>query len=1073
MAPDAPRADDPDEEAVSAWLRRLSERPDPRADVGLRYETPAFPTLTGPLELTPAPADEGLERDPLSEAYFVEAFRALQRAIEPKTDRQREVFEVLKRNIDCYLQFTRRRLAYLYQGLRTKDRSTFSVIPWLLHNNVPGTPGFQAGSNPARVYGVRDFDLNATMQAAVSEVFPRAMSQRAVSPQRPVIRSVLAMGSVGTIGHSGGSDFDYWVVYDEAGMHPNERVLFQRKVEAIESWAKDRGLDAHLYLVDVERARRNDFGRAVDEGESGGSAMGKLLKEEVYRTAVYLSGELPLWWVIPLGLTEPEHERLAGLITGSQAFIPGLSYCDLGYIATIEQQEFLGAGLWQINKSLKSPFKSLLKMALLSRYMNQARPTLLCDVLKKRVFEGERAPQFTDPYVLLFDAISEHYAALGDWTAFRLVQKCFYLKVGLKLSRDRRDKAAFMQRFRVMRAYIVRWGWERDLLADLDSMDTWSADRIDALGRAIRAFMLSTYRQLVLGARSSGADVAAVADEDLNVLGRRLYACFAAEPGKVEHLFTYFLKEPRVEERLVVLEVPQAAPNERWEVHRRLVRGQLAGRESSMFAAAELGEVAAWLVFNGLFSQGTIVGLIAATSRTSVTEFRHLLEKFSGMFESPDPFAVPPATFLAPRRMSRVALVVNLDLPREHEDLSDKAGVYYLPENWDILNYGRARQSQIVQVALVTVNNWGEMFCLRFTGNDALSRVVHTLFRRLDPRAPPEAMPEVFAPHGRQYQALRNRVGKLLSTLYETCVGEQQGSRCRAFAYEVGGRFQVIRREDARLTVVGARSVRGVVRQLGRMGTMVQETTCDHLSPSLSDLRALVDRARLDLDSEVLIGWRTERTVTRVLVRDESGRMFGLECPSAQADRVLSRLVRRVGYHVRSRVKTAADLRKLLRIYECRDGRTLGSQTVLSDDTARALTLLQLPRARKSELWLKGDLREGRQGLYFRLGNQIFGPRQFGRSFVFELVRRLLSEHTLYDAEVFTIDACDVNFGETANGKDDAGSVGKQLRLVQMAERWIVRALASFQGAAGKHWRRTTPFRGGFPIPGSSPLEIV
>lgn len=1050
----APAAKD---DAVAVWLRRLAERQEPARPVTGPIETPAAPTLTGPISLTPLPTDDDADTDPNSEPYFAETLRMIRRAPEPKVEKSRDLFRVLTRNTDCYLQFTRRRLAYLYQGLRPKDRSTFSVIPWLLNNNVPGTPGYQPGTHPQPPHGIRDFDFNPSMQAAVLEVFPRAMNQRASIAQRPAIRSLLVMGSVGTIGHSGGSDIDYWVVYDESVLNVTERTMLSRKVDAIGEWARDRGLDAHFFLVDINRARRDDFGKASASAESSGTAMGRLLKEEFYRTAIYLTGDLPFWWTVPIGLDDAEYDRLAQVVvTPTANLVPGVSYVDLGNVGPIDRGEFFGAALWQINKSLKSPFKSLLKMALLARYLNDEFPALLCDVLKRRVFEGERAPQFTDPYILLFDAISEYYASRGEWTTFRLIQKCFYLKVGLKLSRERKERDTFLQRFRVMRAYILRWGWDRELLADLDSLEHWSIDRVDALGQSIRNFMLNTYRQLVQKVRTSAVRID---EEDVTVLGRRLYACFADEPGKVDHLFTYFLKEPRVEERLVVLEVPSAPVHRRWEAHRRLVRGQLTGREKAMHVGGDLGEVAAWMVFNGLFAQSTVVALIAQTSRASVAELRHLLERFMALFEVPDPFAIAPTTFLQPRRLTRIALVVNFDLVKEPEDVSGQAGVYYLPENWDILNYGRARSNQLTQLTLVSLNAWGEMFSMRYSGSDALTAVVRSLFRTMDPAAPPDLPPEIFAPHGRQYQALRNRLGKLIETLYHTCTAPLAEGKARAFAYEVGGQFQVARRDGLRRQIVRATSLRGVIRQLGRIGTLSQETQVDHLSPAMGDLRALVDRGNLDREAEVLIGWRNDREGTRIFVRDERGRLFSQVPAAAGFDRELVKIFRRVVYHLRSRVKSAAELRKLVRVYEFRDGRSLGTPTTLVEDTARVIAALATPRARKIDLWLKGDLREGRQGIYLKLGNEVFSPKQFGRSFMYELVRKILSEHSVYENDILAIDASDVMFApEFFTDGVDRG-VCRHLRLIAMYERWLQRALAVYQGGKGRIWTRRTGYR--------------
>ena len=46
----------------------------------------------------------------------------------------------------------------------------------------------------------------------------------------------------------------------------------------------------------------NDFGGSEEDVDSSGSAQGKLLKEEFYRTAVFIAGHVPLWWVVPVGV---------------------------------------------------------------------------------------------------------------------------------------------------------------------------------------------------------------------------------------------------------------------------------------------------------------------------------------------------------------------------------------------------------------------------------------------------------------------------------------------------------------------------------------------------------------------------------------------------------------------------------------------------------------------------------------------------------------------------------------------------------------------------------------------------
>ena len=64
---------------------------------------------------------------------------------------------------------------------------------------------------------------------------------------------------------------------------------------------------------------------------------------------------------------------------------------DFGHLEAIPPEEYFGASLWQIVKAIKSPFKSIMKFALLERYVDESqRGGLLCDRLKEQLLLGRR-----------------------------------------------------------------------------------------------------------------------------------------------------------------------------------------------------------------------------------------------------------------------------------------------------------------------------------------------------------------------------------------------------------------------------------------------------------------------------------------------------------------------------------------------------------------------------------------------------------------------------------------------------------------------------------------------------------
>jgi len=115
--------------------------------------------------------------------------------------------------------------------------------------------------------------------------------------------------------------------------------------------------------MDVEETRRNRFATGT-AGESAGSALKLLLKDELFRTHILVAGKMPLWWLLPPGLSPAEYEREAHRLL---ATVPGLAdnCIDIGTIGDIPQDEIFGACLWQFNKALASPFKSVIKLAYL------------------------------------------------------------------------------------------------------------------------------------------------------------------------------------------------------------------------------------------------------------------------------------------------------------------------------------------------------------------------------------------------------------------------------------------------------------------------------------------------------------------------------------------------------------------------------------------------------------------------------------------------------------------------------------------------------------------------------------
>jgi hypothetical protein len=303
----------------------------------------------------------------------------------------------------------------------------------------------------------------------------------------------------------------------------------------------------------------------------------------------------------------------------------------------------------------------------------------------------------------------------------------------------------------------------------------------------------------------------------------------------------------------------------------------------------------------------------------------------------------------------------------------------------------------------------------------------------------------VLVPDGRTQRAVHDRLQQLIKSVEETATATVRKGGFRAFAYEVGGRFQVIRRDINGLKLVNTRSLDGVLRLVSPSGLSSQGVIYDALSPALSDLRALSKRLESDSGLEFAIGWRTSQGQAQLILLDSTGRVYRRVLPSKSLDDSLIRLVRRVIHSVRHRVRDMRTLRKTLRVFELRDGETQGDQSHLYEDTVRVLRVLGEPRASHPEIYLRGDFVDGRDGIFFEYADEVFDPKERGRRFVVDLVERLLKDKAKFTQFNLYIEASTVGFPDNPSARH-IHSIVRQLRLVDLYERLLARALISIRG---------------------------
>lgn len=97
----------------------------------------------------------------------------------------------------------------------------------------------------------------------------------------------------------------------------------------------------------------------------------------------------------------------------AQGVLTPNEWLDLGGLSTLSAEEYFGASLWQLYKSIDSPYKAVLKNLLLEAYSWEYPNTqLLAMDIKKRLHAGEIVCFGIDAYCMMYCMMLErvtHY----------------------------------------------------------------------------------------------------------------------------------------------------------------------------------------------------------------------------------------------------------------------------------------------------------------------------------------------------------------------------------------------------------------------------------------------------------------------------------------------------------------------------------------------------------------------------------------------------------------------------------------------------------------------------------------
>ncbi|WP_295472219.1 class I adenylate cyclase [uncultured Pseudomonas sp.] len=724
--------------------------------------------------------------------------------------------KVLTQLKNRFLALNDRRLARAREGLSTRQQSVLALLPLLFHVNHPLLPGYVSGSTPA---GVSNFEPDAQVLAEAQRL-TRSFSYKA----RPghvtqPIHGLFLMGSLGTLAQADQSDMDVWICHDSE-LSAEAIAELRRKCQALEAWAETQGSEAHFFLIDPQRFRQGERDTQLSSDDCG-TTQHYLLLDEFYRTAIWLAGRTPMWWMVPV-YEESRYEQYTHTLL-SKRFIRADEVLDLGHLAHIPAGEFVGAGLWQLFKGIESPYKSVLKLLLIEVYASEY-PRVRCLSLryKEAVFAHQQDPDELDPYVVAYRRIEEHLLVRNEPERLELVRHSLYLKVNKKLSG--RQRSSGWQR-PLMEQLTAEWGWDERQLALLDSRQHWKVRQVSHERRSLVNELNYSYRFLTQFARLQQA-ASSITTRDMNVLGRRLYAAFERKAGKIE-LINPGIAPDLAEDTLTL--VHSSNRREPGKNQWSLYNGNLGIHEYENFLpikrSRELVELLAWVHRNGVIDASTRLALHPGSSDLSELELFNLIGALQQSIALPLP-AISDEQLLKASEPREILLLVNVgvDPLRHHRELN----ILMTTERTDSLSYAGVRDNLVLTLDQVTLNSWNETLVSRYDGPHALLDCLTDLLGSLPEGAQqPQVRVRCFC-HNRA-QAIAQRVEEIVATARQL-----QATRLNyRYLIQIQQQYHILAMLPGTMTQVVVNSLPGLFTYLG------EELPC--YSPLYFDPHALED----------------------------------------------------------------------------------------------------------------------------------------------------------------------------------------------------------------------------------------
>ncbi len=654
--------------------------------------------------------------------------------------------EALHDNRQSFLKFNRFKIHRNLVTLSEIDQTIFLIIPRLLHVHQEGLPGYFEGNPPC---GIHNFNLDQEAQYALEKMFPDVILRRNID-LNPVIHTALLMGSVGSIAQTKKSDLDYTLLINKSDFTEESMKLFQKKLNLIETWTWDNyNLETHFFINDSQEVKNNIFGES--DSESTGSALAKLLKEEMYRTMIIVAGKIPFWLISPVDSDDDKYDNLYQELQNGNTLLKQEEFIDMGNVDDISQGEYFGGAIWALIKSFKSPFKTLMKMGILEEYMfGNTKSNLLCHQVKDKYFNDVPFLDI-DPYLVMFERVQQFFKETKDEEAVDALRHAFYLKVGTQIEPDELEKGSKIWRKSTLIKMLKEWEWDAEKLERLNDYSNWQMMHKVDLGNRINKILMASYKNISEKNKTLDPSESLITEKDTHLLGRKLFSFYRTAPNKVDNLGALVDGKTAETELTFLLEQKTSRDKATWYLIRGKTRAFLEQIEDDdiIKKSSTLPFLMAFTVFNNLYNEGTQIMLRAEGGAMKESDLEVLLDQLRQFIASVNIAALSNEDLLDDAKVNQLFMLIDFGTPPPPEitmgNISD------CKNNDELNKFITRRIDRIKSITTTYLTSWGELFCKTYSGLNCMARCIGELTPQLTPEKVNKAdFLKVYIPSGRK-----------------------------------------------------------------------------------------------------------------------------------------------------------------------------------------------------------------------------------------------------------------------------------------------------------------------------------